>query len=459
MNPANLLVFLKSQRLTIATFISVILGVVTGCIIRTASSTQWQQRDIMYLNFIGEIFMRMLKCLILPLMASSIMTAIGSLDLSLSKKIGARAVAFYLTTTFLSVVLGIILTITIQPGASRSDTSNRTIDTEFSHKPHVSSTVDTLLDLVRNLFPPNIVQACTHQYQTNLTQQAGNPSADIYTWRISSDSYIEGLNIMGVVAMSCIFGVATSVLRDSVNNISITISQFDKIIMKLTSWVILLSPLGIFFLTMAQIVKMDNLADIAGKLGLYFMTVTTGLFIQGLIVLPIIYFVLTKTNPFKFFGGMSQALMTAFGTSSRQVFGYATAKFMTPIGAVINMDGTALYEAVAALFMAQYYGVELTFGKIVAVSITATAASIGAAGIPSAGLVTLIMVLEAVGAPTDKIGLIMSVDWLLDRIRTVVNVLGDSVGAGVVNHLCRKDLEKLKENSEAINERYSNTHS
>lgn len=173
----KLLQFLKSQRLTIATFISVVLGVIAGCIVRATSSSQWHQRDIMYLNFIGEIFMRMLKCLILPLMASSIMTAIGSLDLSLSKKIGVRAVAFYLTTTFLSVVLGIVLTITIQPGVNRSERTNHTSSDHFSHnKPHVSSTVDTLLDLLRNLFPPNIVQACTQQYQTNLTQQSGNPS-------------------------------------------------------------------------------------------------------------------------------------------------------------------------------------------------------------------------------------------------------------------------------------------
>lgn len=166
------LAFLKTQRLTFATFISVILGVITGCIIRATSSSQWHQRDIMYLNFIGEIFMRMLKCLILPLMASSIMTAIGSLDLRLSKKIGVRAVAFYLTTTFLSVVLGIVLTVSIQLGVNRGDTSNKTSDDHVAHnKKHVSTTVDTLLDLLRNLFPPNIVQSCTQQYQTNLTQQ------------------------------------------------------------------------------------------------------------------------------------------------------------------------------------------------------------------------------------------------------------------------------------------------
>lgn len=177
-NIKKCLEFLKSQRLTIATFASVVLGVVTGCCIRATSSAPWHQRDIMYLNIVGEIFMRMLKCLILPLMASSIMTAIGSLDLSLSKKIGARAVAFYLTTTFLSVVLGIVLTVTIQPGASRSEIANRTSDDDHigHNTKHVATTVDTLLDLLRNLFPPNIVQACTQMYQTNLTQQPNNPS-------------------------------------------------------------------------------------------------------------------------------------------------------------------------------------------------------------------------------------------------------------------------------------------
>lgn len=186
-----LLQFLKTQRLTIATFVSVVLGVIAGCIIRATSTAQWQQRDIMYLNFIGEIFMRMLKCLILPLMASSIMTAIGSLDLTLSKKIGARAVAFYLTTTFLSVVLGIILTVTIQPGANRGDTSKKTVESHSSHRSHVSTTVDTLLDLIRNLFPPNIVQTCTQQYQTNLTQQPDNPSdGKISIMSISLDSLI-----------------------------------------------------------------------------------------------------------------------------------------------------------------------------------------------------------------------------------------------------------------------------
>merc|ERR1712203_291862 len=118
-------------------------------------------------------------------------------------------------------------------------------------------------------------------------------------------------------------------------------------------------------------------------------------------------------------------------------------RFVLPIGATINMDGTALYEAVSALFIAQLRGIELTGGQVVTVSITATAASIGAAGIPSAGLVTMVMVLQTVGLPTSDIGLLLTLDWLLDRFRTAINVLGDAIGAGIVYHLSKEELEKM----------------
>jgi Na+/H+-dicarboxylate symporter len=161
--------------------------------------------------------------------------------------------------------------------------------------------------------------------------------------------------------------------------------------------------------------------------------------------------------PFRFIGNMMNALTTAFGTASSSATLPVTmeclenknrvdprvSKFVLPIGATINMDGTALYEAVAAIFIAQVRGFTLTFGNVIAISITATAASIGAAGIPQAGLVTMVMVLDTVGLPADDVGMILAVDWLLDRFRTVVNVLGDCIGAGIVYHLSRKELDQL----------------
>lgn len=152
--------FVRSNLLVIATFSGVVLGIIVGSVLR-ATVDKWTERDVMYVNFIGELFLRILKCLILPLIVTSLITGIASLDISLSRKIGARAVVFYLTTTFMAVVLGIIMVTVIQPGRGGSH------EGETGVRKNVN-TVDTLLDLVRNMFPPNIIQACIEQTATNL---------------------------------------------------------------------------------------------------------------------------------------------------------------------------------------------------------------------------------------------------------------------------------------------------
>merc|ERR1712226_1408629 len=212
---------------------------------------------------------------------------------------------------------------------------------------------------------------------------------------------------------------------------------------------------------------MGDFGKVLMQLGWYFTTVILGLFIHGLIVLPIMYSLITRTLPFKFIWNMANAFTTAFGTGSSSATLPVTialleeknevdprvCRFILPIGATINMDGTALYEAVAAIFIAQVNNLSLSIGQICAISITATAASIGAAGIPQAGLVTMVMVLETVGLPPDDITIILAVDWLLDRFRTTINVVGDSVGAGIVNHLSKAELaamDKIGETEESI---------
>lgn len=268
-----------------------------------------------------------------------------------------------------------------------------------------------------------------------------------------------GMNIMGLVVASIVFGIAISSARSETKTLLQVFNELSQTMMRVTGWVIWLSPIGVFFLILSKLMEMDNILGVFAKLGLYFLTVAGGIIFHGFIILPLIFFFVTRKNPLKFVGNMGQAIATAFGTSSSSATLPVTiqcleqnnkvdsrvARFVLPIGATINMDGTALYEAVAAIFIAQLRGIPMTFTNIIAVSITATAASIGAAGIPQAGLVTLVMVLDTVGLPAEDVSLIIAVDWMLDRIRTVVNVLGDSFGAAIVEHFSKKELKAVPE--------------
>lgn len=275
----------------------------------------------------------------------------------------------------------------------------------------------------RNVFPPNLVQAALQQYQTVLVN---NSEADLSQWKITG-TYTDGTNIMGLVVASIIFGIAISTVKSQAKNLLACFIELSQVMMKITRWVIWLSPIGVYFLILSKIMEMENILGVFAKLGLYTLTVSGGIIFHGFVILPTIFFFLTRKNPLKFTGNMAQAIATAFGTSSSSATLPVTmeclevknkvdervSRFVLPIGATINMDGTALYEAVAAIFIAQLRGVSLSLSSIIAVSITSTFASIGAAGIPQAGLVTLIMVLDTVGLPAEDVSLVIAVDWIL----------------------------------------------
>ena len=464
---ADLISFLKDNLLTILTLVGVIIGIVLGVSLKETSEKPWTAREAMYLSFIGDLFLNLLRSLIIPLIIPSLIATIGGLNHSLSGKIGLRAVIFYMTTTVIAVILGIVLVSTIKPGAH-----GEKVISDESQKRNIT-TPDTLMDLLRNCFPPNIVRATMFQTRTSLTypgesKEDENTGAfinvtDINTW-LFEEEWQHNPNILGLVVMSIVMGVAISAAGEEGKVLLKIFQSISNVMMKVTSWVIYLAPVGVLFLVAGQIVGRKNMREDFPKLAVYFGTVVAGLTIHGFIVLPLLYTAVTKTLPFRFIGNMSNAMMTAFGTASSSATLPVTIKcleeknnldpiitrFVVPIGATINMDGTALYEAVAAIFIAQMYKMDPTIAQSAAVAITATAASIGAAGIPQAGLVTMVMVLDTVGLPSDSVALILSVDWLLDRFRTTINVLGDSIGAAIVNHLSKKDLEEMHQGDKSL---------
>ncbi|XP_005177431.1 excitatory amino acid transporter 3 [Musca domestica] len=446
--------FVGENLLTILTLIGVFAGGLVGFIIKN-STGEWSKREIMYISFPGEIFLRMLKCLIVPLLVSSITSAIGGLDLSMSSKIATRAICYYFITTISAVILGICLVTTIRPGdGAQIVTSERSEKT--GEEASKVMTPDTLMDLVRNMFTDNIVGATLQQYQTKLEEnKTATEPLPLNMWPFK-ESKRDGSNVLGLVMFSIILGTTIGRMREKGQLLQDFFSTLSEAMMIITSWVIWISPLGVAFLIAAKIIEMESIASTIQSLGWYFLTVMLGLILHGFGTIAVIFFLGTRTLPFRYVAKLSQVLATAFGTGSSSATMPLTIKcldgmgidprvtrFVIPVGATINMDGTALYEAVAALFIAQFRKVDYTFGNIVAVSITATAASIGAAGIPQAGLVTMVMVLDTVGLPAKDVSLIIAVDWLLDRFRTTINVMCDALGTILVNHLSKKDLQSV----------------
>ncbi|KAK8734836.1 hypothetical protein OTU49_005679 [Cherax quadricarinatus] len=266
----------------------------------------------------------------------------------------------------------------------------------------------------------------------------------------------EGTNVMGMIVFCVAFGSLIGRMPQGKLMVDFFIILND-VVMKMVELIMWYSPFGIMSLVIGQIMSIEDLRETAQMLGLYMLTVIAGLFVHAVITLPAIYFVITRKNPAVFFRGMVQAWITALGTGSSSAtlpitfrcleennkIDKRVTRFVLPVGATINMDGTALYEAVGSIFIAQMYGIHLGPGQLLTVSLTSTLASIGAASIPSAGLVTMLLVLTAIGLPTEHASLIFAVDWILDRVRTSINVLGDAFGAGIVMHLCREELERM----------------
>uniref|UniRef100_A0A8C7YA89 Amino acid transporter n=1 Tax=Oryzias sinensis TaxID=183150 RepID=A0A8C7YA89_9TELE len=262
------------------------------------------------------------------------------------------------------------------------------------------------------------------------------------------------MNVLGIVIFSATMGLLLGRMGERGAPLVNVCQCINECVMKIINAAVWYFPFGIIFLVAGKILDMQDPSTLGRKLGWYGITVLAGLFVHGLILLPLFYFLLTRKNPFTYIRGLLQAMVIALATSSSSATLPITmkcllenchvdrqiARFVLPVGATINMDGTALYEAVAAIFIAQVNDYELDFGQLVTISITATAASIGAAGIPQAGLVTMVIVLTSVGLPPDDITLIVAIDWILDRFRTMINVLGDALAAGIIGHLCRKDF-------------------
>lgn len=393
--------------------------------------------------------------IILPLVVCSLIGGAASLDPSALGRVGAWALLFFLVTTLLASALGVGLALALKPGAAVTAITsiNDSVVDPCARSAPTKEVLDSFLDLVRNIFPSNLVSAAFRSFATSYEPKDNSckiPQSciqrEINSTMVQLLCEVEGMNILGLVVFAIVFGVALRKLGPEGELLIRFFNSFNDATMVLVSWIMWYAPVGILFLVASKIVEMKDVRQLFISLGKYILCCLLGHAIHGLLVLPLIYFLFTRKNPYRFLWGIMTPLATAFGTSSSSATlplmmkcveeknGVAKhiSRFILPIGATVNMDGAALFQCVAAVFIAQLNGVSLDFVKIITILVTATASSVGAAGIPAGGVLTLAIILEAVSLPVKDISLILAVDWLVDRSCTVLNVEGDAFGAGLL---------------------------
>ncbi len=364
------------------------------------------------IQFLGTMFLNALKMVVVPLIVASMIVGVASLgDARRLGRTAGKTVLFYFVTTSISVIVGLVLVNIIRPGDG--------VEAIGAYVPELvaDSQQKTLVDVLVGLIPPNIVAAAAKG------------------------------SILPLIAFSLVFGGVLVTIGEKGRAVVKFFEGVNHAMMKIVTMIIYAAPVGVTAL-IGGIVAQErgSIEELLSGLGWYVLTVILGLLVHAVVVLPLILSIFGHRRPWTYCVNMGHALTTAFTTASssatlpitmrgvehKNKVDKRAASFVLPLGATINMDGTALYEAVAALFIAQIYGIDLSLGQQVVIFLTATLASIGAAGIPHAGTVTMVFVLGAVGLPLEGIGLIWAVDWFLDRCRTTVNVWGDSVGAAVI---------------------------
>ena len=401
--------------------IGMVLGVVYGLM---AHQLGWIDFTNDWIKPWGKIFVNLLKLIAVPLVFASLIKGVASLsDISKLSRIGGKTIAIYLVSTVIAVTIGLLLVNTVKPGEGFDKDS-------ISKTEQIQEGANKKIKAAENVKDGGPLQFLVDIVPTNIFDAASN-----------------NRNMLQVIFFAILFGIALVMLpNEKTTYVKGFFDGINDIILQIVDIIMMTAPYGVFALLGGLVVDFGASAELFIALAKYSVTVIVGLLLMILVVYPLIFRIFTKMKYKDFFKGIMPAQMLAFSTSSSAATLPVTmercedhlgvseevSSFVLPLGATINMDGTSLYQAVAAVFIAQAYGMDLDMGQQLTIVLTATLASIGAAAVPGAGMVMLVIVLGAIGVPTEGLALIFGVDRLLDMMRTVVNVTGDATVATVV---------------------------
>lgn len=408
--------------------IGLILGVLFGIV---AATNQWGQFTADWIAPFGTIFVNLLKLIAVPLIMASLVTGVASLaDISKLSRMGGKTIAIYLMTTVAAICIGLVLVNTLKPGDSLPDDVVASLQSSYQQQ---AEQREGVVQLVRERGP---LQPIVDIVPENIIGAAGN-----------------NRNMLQVVFFALLVGVALIMVQNERTRVVLSFFQgLNDVVIKIVDIIMLMAPIGVFALIAGTITSIagDDLASVLQllrALGFYVLVVLVGLLLHVFIVYGGMIHFLSNMKLRDFFRGISPAQLLAFSTSSSAAALPVTmecaeenlgvrkevASFVLPLGATINLDGTAMYQSIAAVFIAQALGMELNFAAQLTIVLTALLASIGAAPVPGAGVIMLVIILEAIGVPSEGIALILGVDRILDMLRTTANVTGDATVALLIN--------------------------
>lgn len=402
-----------NSRHSLGLLIFILIGVVAGLFV----GWYWGAAAV-GVGWLGKLFLNTLSMLVIPLLVSAVISGVTSLgDVRHLGRLSAVTVIYYFITVVIAVLIGLFMVNLIQPGVGVSTAGLEQPDDVIR-----AAQERGFEDILLSMIAPNLIGAAAET------------------------------NLLPLIIWSVAFGIAIASLGRKGLPAARFFESFNEGMMLLVSWVMYFAPIGVFGLIAGMFGAAGSTEAFVEKIsavGLHVVTVLSGLGVHFVVLLAIL--LLVARQPLTYLVTMLRAVVTAFATASSTAtlpltiqcakeagIDERSRRFVLPLGSTVNMDGTALYEAAAAMFIAQAYGLELGLGQQAIIVVTATLAAIGAAGIPQAGLVTMIIVLQVVGLPLEGIGLLLAVDWFLDRFRTSVNVWGDAVGAAVVHRYLEK---------------------
>ncbi|XP_052782586.1 excitatory amino acid transporter-like [Mya arenaria] len=453
---ARIIAVVKENALLVLTLVGVALGIGLGFAVR---ETNPSDTALMWLGLPGQLYLRLLKMMIVPLIVTSVISGTASLEPRANGKISVVAFTFVFLTNLLGAVLGVLTFLAFKPG----NTSGRILQ-QVASISHPIKTSDILADLLRNIIPDNLFEATFRQTQTSYVETTivnltGNMTNTQWVKEVGKS---DGPNLLGLIFACTLLGIAAASVKGRGKPLIDFFEAATQTVIAIIRWFLWTTPIGVLSLILVAVAGLSDVAVIFSDLGIFIAAVTVALVVQQLVVMPLVLFGLTRRNPYAHMLGISRPWIIAFASASTAVaipeMLYACevklstdrriARFVIPFSVTVSANGSAVFIACSCLFISNFSGNFPSIDIVFTTGVLSTVASLAIPSVPSASIVSIVMILTSLNIPAEAVALLLAVDFFLDRVRTTSSVVSHTMCAVVTYHMCKNSLTPLDDEND-----------